>query len=76
MISVLITAIAQIFGHHPQFSTTLWFCVFQYLLKEKKEEIWLSPMTKTPTLKEKSKKERDNTKTPPKLRLHNDCEPN
>ena len=29
-------------------------------------------MTKAPTLTEKSKKQRDNTKTPPKLRLHND----
>ena len=34
----------------------------------KKEEIWLSPMTKTNTPKEKSKKQRDNNnkKTPPK----------
>ena len=31
----------------------------------KKEEIWLSPMTKAPTPTEKSKKQRDNTKTPP-----------
>ena len=30
--------------------------------KEKKEEIWLGPMTKTPTPTEKSKKQRDNTK--------------
>ena len=29
---------------------------------EKKEEIWLSPMTKAPTPKEKSKKQRDNIK--------------
>ena len=29
---------------------------------EKKEEIWLSPMTKAPTPKEKSKKQRDNMK--------------
>ena len=35
-------------------------------MKEKKEEIWLSPMTKAPTTTEKSKKQRDNTKTPPK----------
>ena len=35
---------------------------------EKKEEIWLSPMTKTPTTTEKfkKKKQRDNTNTPPK----------
>ena len=33
---------------------------------EKKEEIWLSPVTKTPTHTEQSKKQRDNLKTPPK----------
>ena len=32
----------------------------------KKEDIWLSPMTKALTPTEKSKKELDNTKTPPK----------
>ena len=32
---------------------------------EKKEKIWLSPMTKAHTRREKSKKQRDNTKTPP-----------
>ena len=36
------------------------------IVKEKKEEIWLSPMTEAPTPKEKSKKQHDNTKTPPK----------
>ena len=30
--------------------------------KQKKEEIWLSPMTKVPTPTEKSKTQRDNTK--------------
>ena len=36
-------------------------------LREKgKEEIWLSPVTKTPTPTEQSKKQRDNIKTPPK----------
>ena len=30
-------------------------------------------MTKAPTPTEKSKKQLDNTKTPPKIRLHNDC---
>ena len=34
--------------------------------KMKKEEILLSPMTKALTPTEKSKKQRDNTKTPPK----------
>ena len=44
----------------------------QHILKEfvdKKEEIWLSPMTKAPTPTEKSKKQRDNTKTPPKTSI-------
>ena len=41
----------------------------------KKEEIWLSPMKKAPTPKEKSKKQRDKTKTLRKRRLHNDCKP-
>ena len=31
-------------------------------LKDKKEEIWLSPITNAPTLTEKSKKQRDNIK--------------
>ena len=36
---------------------------------EKKEEIWLCPVTKTPTPTEQSKKQRDNIKTPPKTWL-------
>ena len=35
-------------------------------ISEKKEEIWLSLMTKTPTPTKKSKKQRDNTKMAPK----------
>ena len=35
-------------------------------LQEKKEENWLGPMTKALTPTEKSKKQYDNTKTPPK----------
>ena len=43
---------------------------------EKKEEIWLSPMTNAPYLTEKSNKQRDNiNKRHQKLRLHNDCGP-
>ena len=34
-------------------------------LHEKKEEIWLSPMTKAPTTIEKPNKLRDNIQTPP-----------
>ena len=34
--------------------------------QEKREEIWLNPVTKTPTPTEQSKKQRDNIKTPPK----------
>ena len=37
------------------------------LVKGKKEEIWLNPVTKTPTPTEQSKKQRDNIKTPPKI---------
>ena len=37
-----------------------------FSIQEKKEEIWLSPVTKTPTPTEQSKKQRDNIKTPPK----------
>ena len=37
------------------------------MYKEKKEEIWLSPMTKAQTPTDKSKKQRDNTKTPPMI---------
>ena len=44
--------------------------------KEKKEEIWLSPVTKTPTPTEQSKKQRDNIKRHQKLWLHNYCGPN
>ena len=40
--------------------------VSKMLFYEKKEEIWLSPVTKTPTPTEQSKKQRDNIKTPPK----------
>ena len=32
------------------------------LIKEKKDKIWLSPVTKAPTPTEKSKKQRDNIK--------------
>ena len=37
--------------------------------EEKKEDIWLSPMTKAPIPTEKSKKQRNNTKTPPKTSI-------
>ena len=37
--------------------------------EEKKDEIWLSPMTKAPTPTEKSKKQRANTKSPPKYSI-------
>ena len=36
------------------------------IFEEKKEAMWLSPMTKAPSYTEKSKKQRDNIKTPPK----------
>ena len=37
-------------------------------MKEKKEELWLSPMTKAPTSTEKSRKEKK-SKTPPKTSM-------
>ena len=40
--------------------------------QEKKEEIWLSIMTKAPTPQKKSKKQHDKTKMPSKLRLRTD----
>ena len=42
---------------------------------EKKEEIWLSPMTKAPTPTENTKSNVTTQKRHQKLRLHNDCEP-
>ena len=36
---------------------------------KKKEEIWLSPMTKAPTPPEKPKKQHDNTQMPPKTSI-------
>ena len=36
---------------------------------EKKEEIWLRIVTKAPIPNEKSKKQHDNTKTPPKTSI-------
>ena len=39
---------------------------------EKKKEIWLNPMTKP---LHPWTKQRDNTETPPKLILNNDCGP-
>ena len=42
---------------------------------EKKEEIWLNPVTKTHTPTKQSKKQRDNIKTPPKTLVHNYCGP-
>ena len=43
---------------------------FPYMyFQEKKEEIWQSPMTKAHTPTEKSKKQRDNTKTPLKTSI-------
>ena len=44
----------------------IWIQQNNCVWSEKKEEIWLSPVTKTPTPTEQSKKQRDNIKTPPK----------
>ena len=50
--------------------------IFQ-IYHEKKEEIWLmiSPMTKSHCINSKLTKQSKNAKTPPKLRLHNECGP-
>ena len=40
-----------------------------YIHIGKQEEIWLSPMKKAPTPTEKSKKQRDKTKAPPKTSI-------
>ena len=42
-------------------------------MKRKKEEIWLSHITKAPNLTEKSKKQLDNIKNANK-NLHNNCD--
>ena len=56
---------------------TFWLILTTIItVEEKKEEIWLSPMTNAPTLTEKFKKQRDNIKKRhQKLRLYNDCGP-
>ena len=40
-----------------------------YISKRKKKRSWLSLTTKSPVPTEKSKKQRDNTKTPPKTSI-------
>ena len=51
-----------------------WPSVLHTILREKGRDLTQS-YNKSPTPTEKSKKRRDNTKTPPKLRLHDDCGP-
>ena len=46
-----------------------------YFLSEKKEEIWLSPITKAPTPIEMSKGQSKNTNNAKKVRLHSGCGP-
>ena len=45
---------------------TTAYIVINFDEKEKKEEIWLNPVTKFLAPTEQSKKQRDNIKTPPK----------
>ena len=68
--NVLILRICNIFKYSKEYKLLI-----ENYSQEKKEEIWLSPMTKAPTPTEKSKKQRDNTKPHQKRRLHNDCGP-
>ena len=58
-------------------STNIQFLLVAMLgrSKEKKKDIWLTPMTKAHKPTEKSKKQRHNTKIPPKTSLHNSYEP-
>ena len=44
-------------------------------IQEKREEIWLSPMTKAPTPQKKSKKQRDKHKNATKNFDNKDCTP-
>ena len=53
----------------------IWRAKHKYPQKRKKEDIWLSPMKEAPTPTEKSKKQRDNIKTPPKIWLQKDWGP-
>ena len=53
----------------------LGFISLDLVYKEKKKEIWPSPMTKPPIPTENSKTKGQHTQTPQKLRLHNDCGP-
>ena len=46
-----------------------------YNNKQEKEEIWHSPLTKAPIPTDNSKEQRNNTKVPSNIRLHNDCGP-
>ena len=57
-----------------QLYISYWICTFTRIFIIKmckiKEEIWLSPLTKAPTpTKKNPKKQRDNTKPPPKMSI-------
>ena len=52
-----------------------WWKIVLYAKNARKRKKSDSVLSKAPTATEKYKKQRDNTKTPPKLRLHNDCGP-
>ena len=61
-------------GSTPGLAATISEIVY-LRFQVRKEQIWLSRMTKAPSPTEKSKKQCENTKTLPKLWLHNDCGP-
>ena len=55
------TSVLDFSSNNLQITSNYW-----HRVTEKKEEFWLSVVTKTPTPTEKSKKQRDNIKTPTK----------
>ena len=68
-IVILIPKSQRLSNIQKLFCQILMFHYKAIKIEVKTEEIWLSPMTKTPTPTEKSKKQRDNTKTPPKTTI-------
>ena len=70
------TCINYEYDIYAKMQVFLWFSILitlhRYFIREKGKDLTKS-YDKTPT--EKSKKQRDNTKTLPEFRLHNDCGP-
>ena len=69
MLYMLRTHVPKFYWRHP----LILLIIFERDVKKKNEEIWLTPETKSSILQKW--KSKDNTKTPLKLWLHNDCGP-